>query len=189
MRPDVRAWFERRTYAQSQWTASELVDRKSARISVVLPALDEEDTVGGDVPGKGEALWKGLAASAGEYVVFLDADLYDVTAGYVVGLLGPRLAGFVQPLAGEYAGRRWSGCRSSPGTASSSHCSSICTNCSGWTRSHSATWAGAGTTVRTSWPSAGWPARFSRHHPAPAVGHSSGVPGRLEMPCAISARR
>ncbi|MGI8691974.1 MAG: hypothetical protein ACR2JK_03615 [Geodermatophilaceae bacterium] len=46
-----------------------------------------------------------------------------------------------------------------------------------------------GTTVRTSWPSAGWPARFSRHHPAPAVGHSSGVPGRLEMPCAISARR
>jgi glucosyl-3-phosphoglycerate synthase len=108
----------------------------------VLPAY-------GNVPGKGEALWKGLAATTGEYVVFLDADLYDVTPGYVVGLLGPlltdpavdfvkaayhrtsfddsddsggrvtellarpllnlhwpQLAGFVQPLAGEYAGRR-----------------------------------------------------------------------------------
>lgn len=38
MRPDVRAWFERRTYAQSQWTGSELVDHMSARISVVLQA-------------------------------------------------------------------------------------------------------------------------------------------------------
>jgi glucosyl-3-phosphoglycerate synthase len=105
-----------------------------------------------DMHGKGEALWKGLAATDGDLVVFVDGDLYDFTAGYVIGLLGPLLtdpgvdyvkgfyhrplvngahtdadgggrvtelvarpllnmywpdlAGFVQPLAGEYAGRR-----------------------------------------------------------------------------------
>lgn len=107
-----------------------------------LPPLD----------GKGEALWKGLAASSGDLVVFLDADLRDFDTAFVTGLLGPllddpavaftkgfyhrplvgdgvvdvdgggrvselvarpllnlhwpELAGFVQPLAGEYAGRR-----------------------------------------------------------------------------------
>lgn len=102
--------------------------------------------------GKGEALWKGLAASSGEVVSFIDADLRGFTPGFVTGLLGPlltdptvayvkgfyhrplvvasttlsdgggrvtelvarpllnlhwpALAGFVQPLAGESAGRR-----------------------------------------------------------------------------------
>ena len=102
--------------------------------------------------GKGDALWKGLAASSGDLVVFVDGDLRDFSAHYVTGLLGPllhvpdvsyvkgfyhrplelgadvdadgggrvtelvarpllnlywpQLAGFVQPLAGEYAGRR-----------------------------------------------------------------------------------
>jgi glucosyl-3-phosphoglycerate synthase len=113
--------------------------------SSVLPEL-------GDRPGKGEALWKALAASRGDLLVFLDADLEDFDPAYVVGLLGPllldesvafvkavydrpladgatvlpagggrvtelvarpllnafwpELAGVVQPLAGEYAGRR-----------------------------------------------------------------------------------
>ena len=106
----------------------------------------------GTRPGKGEALWKSLAATDGDLVVFLDADLLGDVTHYVPGLLRPlltdpqvlyakgcytrpleldgdtrpagggrvteltarpllnalwpELAGFVQPLAGEYAGRR-----------------------------------------------------------------------------------
>ncbi|TFV90338.1 glucosyl-3-phosphoglycerate synthase [Blastococcus sp. CT_GayMR16] len=106
----------------------------------------------GTRPGKGEALWKSLAATTGDLVVFLDADLLGDVAHFVPGLLGPlladpqvayvkgcytrplevdgvvqpagggrvteltarpllnalwpELAGFVQPLGGEYAGRR-----------------------------------------------------------------------------------
>ncbi len=102
--------------------------------------------------GKGEALWKGLAATSGDVVAFIDADLIGCPPEFVTGLLGPllidpeiayvkgfyrralvrdghtepdgggrvtelvarpllnlywpQLAGFVQPLAGEYAGRR-----------------------------------------------------------------------------------
>lgn len=202
MRPDVRRWFERRTYVGSSWDAAELVAAKSgARISVVLPALDEAGTVGGMVAairrdlidalplvdellvldsgstdataevaaaagatvitgadiaphlgsaaGKGEALWKSLHVASGDLVVFLDADLTGFSTSYLTGLLGPllkdpavafvkaaydrpirpdspygggrvtelvarplfklhwpQLAGFIQPLAGEYAGRR-----------------------------------------------------------------------------------
>jgi len=114
-----------------------------------------QDEVLADMPsahGKGEALWKGLAASSGDLVAAIDADLRDVEPGFVTGLLGPllddprvafvkgfyhrpligdgtvdvdgggrvselvarpllnlawpRLAGFVQPLAGEFAARR-----------------------------------------------------------------------------------
>jgi glucosyl-3-phosphoglycerate synthase len=106
----------------------------------------------GSRPGKGEALWKSLAATSGDLVVFLDADLLGDVSHYVPGLLAPlltdpqvgyvkgcytrplevegrstpagggrvteltarpllnalwpELAGFVQPLGGEYAGRR-----------------------------------------------------------------------------------
>lgn len=106
-----------------------------------------------DMHGKGEALWKGLAASTGDIVVFIDADLHSFGPHYVSGLLGPllvdghihvvkaayerpytgtggvaqrggggrvtelvarpllnmfwpELAGFSQPLGGEYAARR-----------------------------------------------------------------------------------
>ncbi|GII93792.1 glucosyl-3-phosphoglycerate synthase [Sinosporangium siamense] len=107
----------------------------------ILPALKPLD-------GKGEALWKSLAVTSGDLLVFVDADLRSFTTTFVTGLLGPlltdpgvayvkgcydrplhgqragggrvtelvarpllnlhwpRLAGFVQPLAGEYAGRR-----------------------------------------------------------------------------------
>jgi glucosyl-3-phosphoglycerate synthase len=106
----------------------------------------------GTRPGKGEALWKSLAATTGDLVVFLDADLIGDVGHFVPGLLSPlltdpqvlyvkgcytrpleltgdarpagggrvteltarpllnalwpELAGFVQPLGGEYAGRR-----------------------------------------------------------------------------------
>jgi glucosyl-3-phosphoglycerate synthase len=207
MRPDVHRWLRRRTYTATTWTAADLAVARRDRgttVSVVLPALDEEPTVGaivrairealvedaplvdevvvvdsgsadrtaavaaaagarvvdtttvlpghGRVPGKGEALWKGLHATSGDLVVFVDADLVGFDPQFVVGLLGPlltdpgvgyvkalydrplstaegivpsgggrvtellarplvnawwpELAGFVQPLSGEYAGRR-----------------------------------------------------------------------------------
>jgi glucosyl-3-phosphoglycerate synthase len=210
MRPDARAWFEHRTTSATTLAAIDTdallraKRRGGHRVSVVLPARDEEATVGhlvadlherwvqqvplvdellvvdsdstdataavaraagadvvattevlpahGSRPGKGEALWKSLAATTGDLVVFLDADLLGDIAHYVPGLLGPllaepqvdyvkgcytrpleiggvvqaagggrvteltarpllnalwpELAGFVQPLGGEYAGRR-----------------------------------------------------------------------------------
>jgi len=54
------------------------------RQSDVLP-------VAGTSLGKGEALWKGLAASEGDLVVFVDADIRDIGPRFVVGLLGPLL--------------------------------------------------------------------------------------------------
>jgi glucosyl-3-phosphoglycerate synthase len=41
--------------------------------------------------GKGEALWKGVAASSGALVAFCDADLRDFDPRFVVGLVGPLL--------------------------------------------------------------------------------------------------
>jgi len=106
----------------------------------------------GPAQGKGDALWRTLAATGGEIVCFLDADTEDPDPGHLLGLLGPLLtdpeialvkgafarpfntgaraladeggrvtelmarpllnlhfpllAGFTQPLAGEFAARR-----------------------------------------------------------------------------------
>jgi glucosyl-3-phosphoglycerate synthase len=210
MRPDARAWFAGRTSTIRSVADADVVAllrakrRGGHRVSVVLPARDEEATVGGLVadlverwvrrvplvdevvvvdsdstdgtakvaraagadvvaaadvlpahgtrPGKGEALWKSLAATTGDLLVFLDADLLGDVSHYVPGLLAPlltdpqvgyvkgcytrpleidgrstpagggrvteltarpllnalwpELAGVVQPLGGEYAGRR-----------------------------------------------------------------------------------
>lgn len=144
MRPDVAAWFARRTSTAAQWPVSRLLAAKgTSTVAVVLPALDEERTVGAvvgsirrhlveraplvdelvvvdsgsrdgtrrvaaqagarvlgtgevlahlpPVPGKGEALWRGLAATTGDVVVFVDSDLADFTPAFVTGLLGPLL--------------------------------------------------------------------------------------------------
>lgn len=198
-------WLRRRTSTAADWPVDELMAAKgTTRISVVLPARDEEATVGTIVSeirrelvervplideivvidsrstdatakvataagavvhaqdevlpelpvlsGKGEALWKSLAVTTGDLVVFIDADLRSFGAHYVTGLLGPlltdpdigyvkgcydrpfisgsnrteggggrvtelvarplinlhwpELAGVMQPLGGEYAGRR-----------------------------------------------------------------------------------
>jgi glucosyl-3-phosphoglycerate synthase len=159
--PEVGTWLARRSSKAGDWTAEDLVAAKrGTTVSVVIPARNEEATVAQDavfpalegLQGKGEALWKGVAATTGDLVVFVDGDLYDFTTSYVTGLLGPlltdpsvayvkgfyhrplngaagsepegggrvtelvarpllnmfwpELAGFVQPLAGEYAGRR-----------------------------------------------------------------------------------
>jgi glucosyl-3-phosphoglycerate synthase len=137
-----------------------VVDSRSQDATAEVAAAAGAIVVGQDsvmsdlVPahGKGEALWKGLAASTGDLVAAIDADLRDVEPGFVTGLLGPllddpgvafvkgfyqrpligdgtvdvdgggrvselvarpllnlawpQLAGFVQPLAGEFAARR-----------------------------------------------------------------------------------
>ncbi len=143
MRPDVQRWFERRTYTRTDIPdIATVAARKEGRtVSVVLPARDEAETVGGVVSalipllnegvadellvlddasrddtarvatdagaqvvslaevlpgygtrtGKGNALWKGLAASSGEVIVYLDSDLVGVTPAWVTGLLWPLL--------------------------------------------------------------------------------------------------
>jgi glucosyl-3-phosphoglycerate synthase len=52
--------------------------------------------------GKGEALWKSLAAVSGDLVVWLDSDVSDFDATFVPGLLGPLLTepgvGYVKAL-------------------------------------------------------------------------------------------
>lgn len=57
---------------------------KVLRQSEILPEA-------GTAHGKGEALWKGLAATTGDLVVFVDADILDIGARFVTGLLGPLL--------------------------------------------------------------------------------------------------
>jgi len=46
----------------------------------------------GPVRGKGDAMWRALAATRGEVVAFLDADTSDFDARFALGLLGPLLA-------------------------------------------------------------------------------------------------
>ncbi len=134
-------WLADRSWTRPHWTVDELVAAKAGRtISVVLPALNEEDTVesvidsisplvGGLVdelivldsgstddteiraiaagarvvtreqalpeipprPGKGEVLWRSLAATSGDIVVFVDSDLIDPHPMFVPRLLGPLL--------------------------------------------------------------------------------------------------
>ncbi|TQM81089.1 glucosyl-3-phosphoglycerate synthase [Saccharothrix saharensis] len=134
-------WFAANTWQGPRWTVEELLAHKGSRtVSVVLPALDEEATVGGVVavvrpllgglvdelvvmdsgstdataaraeeagarvvrrtdvlpdlaprPGKGEVLWRSLAATTGDLVVFLDSDLVDPDPDFVPALLGPLL--------------------------------------------------------------------------------------------------
>ncbi|MEU0553119.1 glucosyl-3-phosphoglycerate synthase [Dactylosporangium maewongense] len=52
MHPDAADWFAKRTSAWRDWPLADLYDRKGdTRISVVLPALDEEPTVAEIVTG------------------------------------------------------------------------------------------------------------------------------------------
>ncbi|GAA1797105.1 glucosyl-3-phosphoglycerate synthase [Luedemannella flava] len=136
-------WFRARTSSAADWPVDRLVAAKGdTTVSVVLPALDEEPTVGvivagvrelaeatglvdeiividsgsadrtaevaaaagatvhhrddvlpecGSFAGKGEVLWKALAVTTGDILVYVDADLTDFGAHYVTGLLGPLL--------------------------------------------------------------------------------------------------
>jgi glucosyl-3-phosphoglycerate synthase len=140
----LERWFARRTWQQPTWSVQQLRSAKHGRrVSVVLPALNEQATIGPIVaaivpltegpeplvdelvvldsgstdatravaaeagavvirreevlphieplPGKGEVLWRSLAATTGDLVVFLDSDLVDFDPGFVPALLGPLL--------------------------------------------------------------------------------------------------
>jgi glucosyl-3-phosphoglycerate synthase len=142
MEPDLEQWFTRRTWQRPAWTVDSLrAVQRGRRVSVVLPALNEQATVGPIVAaimpltegadplvhevvvldsgstddtravaagagarvvgreqvlpdiepleGKGEVLWRSLAATSGDLVVFLDSDLVDFDPGFVPALLGP----------------------------------------------------------------------------------------------------
>ncbi len=139
-------WLADRGWNRPRWTIDELVAAKAGRtISVVLPALNEEETIGSVIdsvsplvrdrgglvdellvldsgstddteiraiaagarvvsreqalpelptrPGKGEALWRSLAATSGDIVVFIDSDLVNPHPMFVPHLVGPLLTG------------------------------------------------------------------------------------------------
>jgi glucosyl-3-phosphoglycerate synthase len=76
--PTARSWFDRRTSASGDWPVSALRERKGATtVSVVLPALDEEPTVGGIVEGI-----RRLAEETGlvDEIVVVDSGSTDRTA-------------------------------------------------------------------------------------------------------------
>jgi glucosyl-3-phosphoglycerate synthase len=129
------------TWDRPEWSVAELMAAKAGRtVSVVLPALNEEATVGAvvativallgglvdelvvldsgstdrtaqrartagakvvsreeavpeltPVPGKGEVLWRSLAATTGDLIAFVDSDLIDPDPAFVPKLLGPLL--------------------------------------------------------------------------------------------------
>lgn len=58
--------------------------------ATVVPAAEVLPEMG-PVLGKGDVLWRSLAATSGDIVVWLDADLESFDTDYVVGLLGPLL--------------------------------------------------------------------------------------------------
>jgi glucosyl-3-phosphoglycerate synthase len=145
MYSSAQQWFARATTAMADWPRSRVQAAKGGqKVSVIIPARDEESTVGAiasairrdlmdgptplvddllvvdsdsadrtaevareagarvvattevlpeipTVPGKGEAMWRGLAATEGDIVVFLDGDLQSFTPEHVVALLGPLL--------------------------------------------------------------------------------------------------
>ena len=64
---------------------AELARAAGAEVVAQASVLEEH----GPVRGKGDAMWRGLAASHGELVCFLDADTRDFSAHFACGLLGP----------------------------------------------------------------------------------------------------
>jgi glucosyl-3-phosphoglycerate synthase len=134
-------WLSDRSRNRPAWTVAELEEAKAGRtISVVLPALNEEETVESVIdsisplvdglvdelivldsgstddteiraiaagarvvsreqalpevpvrPGKGEALWRSLAATSGDIVVFVDSDLINPHPMFVPWLVAPLL--------------------------------------------------------------------------------------------------
>lgn len=68
-----------RTAERARAAGAHVVSREEA-----VPGLEP-------VPGKGEALWRSIAATTGDLIVFIDSDLIDPDPDYVPNLLGPLL--------------------------------------------------------------------------------------------------
>ncbi len=84
---------------------AEIASAAGARVVSADSVLPEH----GPAIGKGDVLWRSLAATSGDIVVWLDADLVDLTSDVVTGLVGPLLhdphvtmsrAVYERPLAG-----------------------------------------------------------------------------------------
>lgn len=70
-------------------------DRTAAVAAAAGARVVRADSVLPQLPcvlGKGEVLWRSLAATTGDVVVFIDADLESFSSAAVTGLLGPLLA-------------------------------------------------------------------------------------------------
>jgi glucosyl-3-phosphoglycerate synthase len=67
--------------------SADVARRHGARVVQEADVLAEH----GPPRGKGDALWRALAVTHGELVVFLDADTQDFDARFALGLLGPLL--------------------------------------------------------------------------------------------------
>jgi glucosyl-3-phosphoglycerate synthase len=68
-------------------TAAHMAAQRGVRVedeSSLLPQY-------GPALGKGDAMWRALAATTGELVVYLDADTEDFDTRFVLGMLGPLL--------------------------------------------------------------------------------------------------
>ncbi|MGX2995472.1 glucosyl-3-phosphoglycerate synthase [Streptomyces sp. JNUCC 64] len=147
MLEEVEDWLSRRSWSVADRPQHQLAAAKrasGATVSVVLPALDEQETVGQivtvirdtlmggpaplvdelvvvdsgssdrtaevaaaagarvehrdailpglpAVPGKGEVLWRSLLVTRGDIVCFVDADLREFSADFVTGIVGPLL--------------------------------------------------------------------------------------------------
>ena len=65
----------------------------TARIAAARGARVADESVllreFGPALGKGDAMWRGLSATSGDIVAFLDTDTEDFHAGFALGLLGP----------------------------------------------------------------------------------------------------
>ncbi len=76
-----------------------VIDSRSTDDTAAVAAAAGAKVVGQDdvlahlppADGKGEALWKSLAATSGDVIVFLDADVRNFSPSFVTGLLGPLL--------------------------------------------------------------------------------------------------
>jgi glucosyl-3-phosphoglycerate synthase len=135
-------WLERNAYGRCDLDPAALAARKTATVSVVVPAREVASTIGGTVAilrrfvdagavdellvvdaasgdgtaaaasaagatvvqedelmaafgpcrGKGDAMWRGLAATTGEIVAYVDADSEDFGERMLTGLLAPLFA-------------------------------------------------------------------------------------------------
>ncbi len=101
LRPDVQRWLRRRTYTASTWSAADLAVARRDRgttVSVVLPALDEEPTVGAIVRAIREALVED--APLVDEVVVVDSGSADRTAA-VAAAAGARVVDTTTVLPGN----------------------------------------------------------------------------------------
>jgi glucosyl-3-phosphoglycerate synthase len=73
--------------AASRDGTAELARAGGARVVQESDVLAEH----GPARGKGDAMWRALAATGGDVVLYLDADTEDFDPGFALGLLGPLL--------------------------------------------------------------------------------------------------